>query len=82
MLDLIQAYENYLTKVKHASANTIASYMRDIRQFSAWLSISQALDVIDATQLNIHQYLQHQPKIKSVEHKTTNAGIMRRARAI
>ena len=60
MLDLVQAYENYLAKVKHASANTIASYMRDIRQFSAWLSISQELDVIDATQLNIHQYLQHQ----------------------
>ena len=60
MLDLVQAYENYLSKVKHASANTIASYMRDIRQFSAWLSISQELDVIDATQLNIHQYLQHQ----------------------
>ena len=60
MLDLVQAYENYLSKVKHASANTIASYMRDIRQFSAWLSISHDLDVIDATQLNIYQYMQHQ----------------------
>ena len=50
MLDLVQAYENYLTKVKHASANTIASYMRDIRQFSDWLNHTCEIDVIDATQ--------------------------------
>lgn len=60
MLDLIQAYENYLTKVKHASANTIASYMRDIRQFSSWLDNAEGLNVIDATQLNISQFLRHQ----------------------
>lgn len=60
MLDLVQAYENYLTKVKHASTNTIASYMRDIRQFSAWLNRSHEIDVIDATQSNIADYLLHQ----------------------
>ncbi len=54
MLDLIKAYENYLTKVKQASANTISSYMRDIRQFAGWLDV----DVLDATQLNISSYLQ------------------------
>ena len=37
MLDLISAYENYLTKVKQASANTVFSYLRDVRQFAAWL---------------------------------------------
>ena len=52
MLDLIAAYEKYLTKVKQASANTIASYMRDMRQFSNWLE-SQGVDVVDATQLII-----------------------------
>ena len=57
MLDLIQAYENYLSKVKHASANTIASYMRDIRQFSQWLNVTEGIDVIDASQLNIGEYL-------------------------
>lgn len=57
MLDLIQAYENYLSKVKQASANTISSYMRDIRQFSQWLQQNEGLDVIDATQLNISSYL-------------------------
>ena len=60
MLDLIQAYENYLTKVKHASANTIASYMRDIRQFSQWLNVTEGVDVFDATQLNIADYMRHQ----------------------
>ena len=57
MLDLIGAYENYLTKVKQASSNTISSYMRDIRQFAAWLRTNESTDVVDATQLNISQYL-------------------------
>ena len=59
MLDLIHAYENYLTKVKQASANTIFSYMRDIRQFSQWLRAMQDKDVVDASQLNISDYLTH-----------------------
>ena len=59
MLDLIQAYENYLTKVKQASGNTISSYMRDIRQFSQWLRQKENLDVIDAQQQNIATYLAH-----------------------
>ena len=60
MLDLVQAYENYLSKVKHASANTIASYIRDIRQFASWLNTTFDVDVIDATQSNISDYLLHQ----------------------
>jgi integrase/recombinase XerD len=59
MLDLICAYENYLTKVKQASSNTVSSYMRDIRQFSDWLKFSEEIPVVDATQLNISQYLAH-----------------------
>ena len=59
MLDLIQAYENYLTKVKQASGNTVASYMRDIRQFSEWLREEQGLEVVEAAQVNIGRYLGH-----------------------
>ncbi len=59
MLDLIQAYENYLTKVKQASSNTISSYMRDIRQFSQWLNSAEGADVVDATQLNISRFLSY-----------------------
>ncbi len=59
MLDLVQAYENYLTKVKKASGNTVSSYMRDIRQFAQWLRQQEGIDVIDATQLNISDFLAH-----------------------
>ena len=59
MLDLITAYENYLTKVKQASNNTVCSYLRDVRQFSDWLRASEQTDVVDATQVNISSYLSH-----------------------
>ena len=59
MLDLVSAYENYLSKVKQASANTVASYMRDIRQFSDWLDMQAQIGVADAQQLNISLYLSH-----------------------
>jgi len=59
MLDLIAAYENYLSKVKQASANTVSSYMRDIRQFADWLRDTEEADVVEATQLNISDYLAH-----------------------
>jgi len=45
------------SKAKQASANTIASYLRDIRQFRSWLSASRGVDVTDAEQLNISNYL-------------------------
>lgn len=57
MLDLIHAYENYLSKVKQASGNTVSSYMRDIRQFSDWLRSDKDTDILYATQLNISDYL-------------------------
>ena len=57
MLDLVRAYENYLTKVKQASANTVSSYMRDIRQFVTWLNENEETDVLEATQQNISGYL-------------------------
>lgn len=59
MLDLISAYENYLTKVKQASSNTVSSYMRDIRQFAQWLRQEEARDVVEASQQNIGDYLTH-----------------------
>lgn len=57
MLDFIQAYENYLSKVKQASANTVSSYMRDIRQFSQWLQRSEDTDILSASEANISDYL-------------------------
>ena len=59
MLDLVRAYENYLSKVKKASDNTISSYIRDIRQYSEWLQMYAGIELLDATQLNISSYLSH-----------------------
>lgn len=56
MLDLICAYEMYLSKVKQASSNTVSSYLRDIRQYAEWLR-NEGLTVVDASQLNISDYL-------------------------
>lgn len=57
MLDLIHAYENYLTKVKQASGNTVSSYLRDIRQFSDWLGAAGQGNILNASQQNISAYL-------------------------
>ena len=59
MLDLINAYENYLTKVKQSSANTVFSYLRDIRQFSGWLQEEEGREVVDADNVHITRYLSH-----------------------
>lgn len=59
MLDLIHAYENYLTKVKQASNNTVSSYMRDIRQFRDWLQLAGKSDFLNADQQNIADYLSY-----------------------
>ena len=57
MLDLIQAYENYLTKVKQASSNTVSSYLRDIRQFADWFANYVGTELLNTNQLNIQNYL-------------------------
>lgn len=57
MLDIIQVYENYLSKVKQASGNTVSSYIRDIRQFSEWLDRTGKIELLNATQQNISAYL-------------------------
>ena len=57
MMNLIQAYEKNLIQVKNASANTVSSYLRDIRQYSDWLLRVENLQILDATQEHIHAYL-------------------------
>ena len=59
MLDLIHAYENFLIKIKQASANTVSSYIRDIRQFSQWLSDTERTDIISADSEIIHRYVEY-----------------------
>lgn len=56
MLDLIHAYENYLTKVRKASENTVSSYLRDVRQFVSWLEQNSKSDILLATRQDIMDY--------------------------
>lgn len=37
-MDYISGYQTYLIDVKHASDNTVLSYLRDVRQFASYLS--------------------------------------------
>ena len=59
MSNLVSAYENYLLNIKHASANTVASYMRDIRQFSAYITELEELTPEQCDRDCICRYTQH-----------------------
>ena len=56
MSDIIMRYEDYLIHTKHASDNTIASYMRDLRQYASYLG-SEGVDVLDADQAVVSGYM-------------------------
>lgn len=50
MLDEIARYEQCLRDVKHASANTVSSYVRDVRQFASYLADSAGNSTICSVQ--------------------------------
>ena len=56
MSNIIMRYEDYLIHTKHASDNTVASYMRDIHQYASYL-LELGSDVLDATQQTISEYV-------------------------
>lgn len=58
MVQILEAYEEYLIQVKHSSENTVSSYMRDLRQYAAYLQ-ELNIDVIDADQNAVHGYVDH-----------------------
>ena len=59
MSNLVSAYENYLLNIKHASANTVASYLRDIRQFNAYITELEDLTPEQCDRDCICRYTQH-----------------------
>ena len=59
MADLVTAYENYLLNIKHASANTVASYMRDIRQFCTYVSDTDGTSLANCDRDCICRFTQH-----------------------
>ena len=58
MSSIISRYEEYLIQVKHASANTVSSYMRDIRQYASYL-LTIGVDVLDADRDTIEGYMHY-----------------------
>lgn len=62
MANIIDRYEEYLIDVKHASNNTVASYMRDIHQFASYL-LRVGVDVLDVTHDTICEYVENLHKI-------------------
>lgn len=58
MVQILEAYEEYLIQVKRSSENTVASYMRDLRQYAAYLQ-ELNIDVLDADQDAVHHYVDH-----------------------
>lgn len=57
-MDYILGYEDWLKYEKRASANTLSSYLRDVRQFAAWLEdIGLSLSLV--RQSDIKDYAHH-----------------------
>ncbi len=59
MLDTayINEFQQYLTGEKHASNNTISSYIRDINQFKLYLGVRDIYNVKDIVKADIERYI-------------------------
>lgn len=64
MMLYLDKYEQYLTEVKHASDNTVSSYMRDLNQFASYLREvnTQFADICRDTVCSYVAYLQDKGK--------------------
>ena len=56
MAEILEEYEDFLVETKHASGNTVASYMRDLHQFVAYLQ-ELCLQVLDVDQSCVSNYM-------------------------
>ena len=56
MSNIITRYEEYLIHIKNASANTVSSYMRDLRQFASYLA-QEDVEILEATQHDVSGYI-------------------------
>ncbi len=57
MADHIAEYTRYLTEERHSSANTIASYVRDVTQFVGYLCETERVEVLDCRQEHMDHYV-------------------------
>ena len=57
--ECLAVFENYLKNEKNASANTLSSYMRDIRQLADYLETQTETDIVSASETDLEEYIQH-----------------------
>ncbi len=55
--DVIEIFERYLREDKKASANTLSSYLRDIRQLADYLNVHYGIDIMSAGEEEIGDYI-------------------------
>ena len=57
-MDVLKDYEVFLTTEKKASANTLSSYLRDVRQFAVYLEREKRA-LGDVTQSDVERYVKY-----------------------
>lgn len=57
MTDYIADYRTWLQEEKHASDNTLSSYLRDINQFKTWLLGAGSPDLRRVKKDTINEYM-------------------------
>ena len=75
-MDYLAGYEEWLAHEKKAAANTLCSYMRDLRQFSQWIA-GEHLELTQTTQEDIKAYTDYLGK-----HGKSDATIVRSVAAL
>ena len=55
--EIIEIFEAHLTDEKKASRNTLSSYLRDVRQLSAYLAAETEHDLLTATEQDLGEYI-------------------------
>ena len=55
--EIIERFEHYLKDEKNVSANTLSSYMRDIRQLAAYLETHTETDIVSADAQTLAEYV-------------------------
>lgn len=56
--ECLEMFENYLVKEKKASANTLASYLRDIRQLGEYLDNHTDVSIVEAGEDELAEYVE------------------------
>lgn len=55
--ECLQLFEAYLKEEKKASANTLSSYLRDVRQFGAYLDLHADCSITEAGEEEVSEYI-------------------------